>query len=64
MREEVRLPTVSIDYMFMQSKQERDEEKGMPILVLKYDSTNMTWARVVPTKGSYPHAIERECGET
>ena len=48
-----------MDYMFMNSMQEREEERGMPILVIKDDRTKMTWAHVVPSTGRDPHAIER-----
>ena len=51
MREQARLPTVTIDCVFMSSKQEREEERGMPILVVKDDSTILGWAHVVPKKG-------------
>ena len=45
--------------MFMQSHQERYEERGMPILIVKDDQTKVNWAHVVPNKGRDPHAIER-----
>ena len=59
MREEVRLPTVSIDYVFMHASHERDDERGLPILVAKDDETKVIWVHVVPAKGREPYAIER-----
>jgi len=56
-REEV--PVVSIDYMFMNEKQNAEEEKGMPILVMKDRKTKMIWAHVVAKKGRDGYAIKR-----
>jgi len=53
------LPTVSIDYMFMADKQNKGEEKGMPILVMKDRATGLVWARVVPAKGVCPYAVKK-----
>ena len=50
---------VSIDYMFMEEKQKREEEKGMPILVMVDEKTGMRFASVVPQKGRDGYAIER-----
>ena len=36
-----------------------DKEKGMPIIVMKYDETKMKLARVVPKKGVDPYAVDR-----
>ena len=54
------MATVGIDYMFMHSHQEREEKRGMPILIVNDDQTKMSWAQAVPNKGRDPHAIERD----
>ena len=61
--EEQDIPIISIDYMFMESREarlrrkeinkrraesEEEEVKGMPILVLKDSRTKVALARVVP----------------
>jgi hypothetical protein len=53
------IPTVSLDYMFMADKQEKEEEKGMPTLVMKDSRTKIIFAQVVPEKGRNPYAILR-----
>ena len=58
-REEGETPVVSIDYMFMSDNQEQEEERGMPILVMKDRDTKMIKARVVPRKGGDSYAIQR-----
>ena len=72
--EEQEVPIVSIDYMFMESREARvkrkelnrrraeiedEEDKGMPILVLKDSRSKLALARVVPKKGRDQYAIER-----
>ena len=72
--EEQDIPIISIDYMFMESREarlrrkeinksraesEEEEDKGMPILVLKDSRTKVALARVVPKKGRDQYAIER-----
>ena len=41
----------------MHSEQEKDEEKGMPTIVMKDDKT-MVMAKVVPNKGVQEYAVE------
>ena len=53
------IPKVCIDYMYMHSQQEKEEEKGMPILVMKDERSKMVTARVVKAKGKDPWAIGR-----
>ena len=53
------LPTICIDYMFMGDQQGREEEKGMPMLVMKDKRTKVLWARVVPAKGVNAHAVKQ-----
>ncbi len=51
-------PTVSLDYTHMPSEQEKEEEKGMPIIVVKNDKTKLVMAKVVPNKGVQEYAVE------
>ena len=52
------VPKISIDYGFIDdSKDKNEEEKGMPILVIKDSETGMRFARVVPKKGVDPYAV-------
>ena len=55
------IPTVSIDYAFLNEKQEVDtrEDSGMPILVIKDRKSGMMQSRVVPAKGNDKFAIKR-----
>ena len=46
-REERGVPAVGIDYMYTRSEQKKEEEKGMPIVVIKDGRSKMTFARVV-----------------
>lgn len=72
--EEQYISIVSIDYMFMESRESRlrgkeinrrrmdnddEEDNGMPILVLKDSRSKVALARVVPKKGKDQYAIER-----
>ena len=50
--------TIGIDYMYMHSEQEKEEEKGMPIIVAKDNRTKMITARVVPSKGLDSYAVQ------
>ena len=59
------IPTVAVDYMYMRERQEKHEERGMPILVAKdlisdECGTGMIFARVVPKKGVNSYALN--CG--
>ena len=64
---ESRIPTVSMDYMFMTEEEEKDEDKdvedshegNMPILVMVDHSNDMTFSSVLPQKGVHPHAVVR-----
>ncbi len=51
-------PTVSLDYICMRSEQEKEEENGMPIIVVKDNTTKTLMAKVVPTKGANEYAVE------
>ncbi len=55
------IPTVSIDYAFLNEKQEVDtrEDSGMPILVIKDRKSGIMQSRVVPAKGNDKFAIKR-----
>ena len=62
------IPTIAVDYMFMHSRQEESEERGMPIMVTKdlmncETSTGMVSASVVTQKGMCPQAIRRLSSE-
>ena len=59
MNKEEGVPMVSIDYMFMNEKQDKEEERGMPILVMKDRETKMIWAHVVAKKGRHGYATKR-----
>ena len=50
-------PTIGIDYMYMHSEQEKEEEVGRPIVVMKDSKTRMIAGRVVPSKGVESYAI-------
>ena len=61
---EKEIPTVSLDYTFVHGSQEENEEKGMPILVIKDQAkegicTGMVFAYVVPQKGVQPYAVKK-----
>jgi hypothetical protein len=43
-------PMIGMDDVCMHSEQEKEEEKGMPIVVLKDEITKITTAKVVPSK--------------
>ncbi len=51
------VPTVGVDYMYMHGEQEKEEEKGMPIVVMKEDRTKVVLAKVVPSKGVDGYAV-------
>ena len=55
------VPTVSIDYAFLNEKQEVDntECSGMPILAIKDRKSGMIQSRVVPAKGTDKFAIKK-----
>ncbi len=52
------VPTVSLEYVYTCSGQEKEEEKGMPIIVVKDHKTRMVMAKVVPSKGVQECAVE------
>ncbi len=49
--ERMRGAVSGLDYMHTRSEQEKEEAKGMPIVVAKDDRTKMITAKVVPSKG-------------
>ena len=51
------VPTKGIDYMYMHSEREKEEEKGVPIIVAKDNKTKMIMARVVPRQGLDSYAV-------
>ena len=57
-QDEGAVPTVGADYMYMHSEQEKEEEKGTPIIVAKDNKTKMIMAKVVPSKGVENYAAE------
>ena len=60
-KSEETIPTISIDYAFLNQKQEveNEERSGMPILAIKDRKTGMMQSRVVPSKGNDKYAIKR-----
>ncbi len=44
-------PVIGVDYMNTHCDQEKEEGKGMPIVVLNDEKTKMIAAKVVPSKG-------------
>ena len=42
-KSEVEVPKVSVDYMYMSSEQDKEEEKGMPVLVMKTVRRRWLW---------------------
>ena len=58
-KEDRQVPVVGVDYMFMHEKQSKEEERGMPILVMRDSELKLTWAHVVPSKGRHNYAIGR-----
>ena len=55
------LPVINIDYAFMNDDRDKkdDQDKRMPIIVIKDDETNIKLARVVPNTGVDPYAVDR-----
>ncbi len=47
-----------MDYVFTDSEQEREEEKGMPIIVMMDDRTKIIMAELVPNKEFVDYAVE------
>ncbi len=43
--------TVSSDYLYIRREQEKEEERGVPIIVVKDNKTKTLMAKVVPNKG-------------
>ena len=66
-KEKSEVPTVHLDYMFLTSGEEREEEdeekSGMPILVALDQESGMTFSSVVPKKGANAYAIVRLCND-
>ena len=58
-RDKTEIPRISIDYVYTASEQDREEEKGMPALVMKDHKTKTVMARAVPSKGLDAFAIGR-----
>ena len=55
-KDKYQIPIISMDYMFMGTKQSKEEERGNPILVMKdkdgrHAGTGMRFAHVLPNKG-------------
>ena len=50
---------ISIDYAFMNDDKNKkdDDDKGMPILIIRDHETKIKFARVVPNTGMDPYAI-------
>ena len=46
------------DYMYTRSEQEREEEKGMPFIVMKDSKTKTMMAKAMPKKGVREYAVE------
>ena len=55
--EEKGVPAVAVDYMHMRSEQEKEGERGMPVMVMKDSRTRMITAKVVPSKGLDSYAV-------
>ncbi len=51
-------PTRGMDHVYTHSEQEREEAKGMPIIVATDNRTKMIIARVAPSKGVDRYAVE------
>ncbi len=47
-----------MDYTYTHNEQEKDEERGMPIVVLKGEKAKAITAKVAPSKGEDAHAVE------
>jgi hypothetical protein len=54
------MPIVGVDYMCMHSEQDKDEEKGVPILVMKDSRTKMMMAKAVQNTGAVDYAARVE----
>ena len=55
-KNENRIPVVSVDYMYMESKE--TEDKGMPVVVAKDRDSGWISARVVPKKGKHVYTMK------
>ncbi len=58
LQDEGEVPTIGVAYVYMRSEQEKEEEKGMPIVVAKDSKTKMIMARVAPRKELDSYAME------
>ena len=56
---ESQVPIISVDYAFMGSKKEKEEEKGSPIMVIKDKKTKRILSRMIPQKGVSKYAIKK-----
>ncbi len=59
--------TVSLDYTYARCEQEKEEEKGMPIIAVTGNKAKMVTAKVLPSKGAQEYAVEvvrKLCGAT
>ncbi len=50
-------PVLGVYYMHTRSEQKKEEEKGMPTLVLKDSRTKMTMAKVAPNEGAVDYTV-------
>ncbi len=51
-------PVVGLDYTYMDSEQEKEEDKGLPIVVMKDEKTKMITAKVAPSKEVDAHSVD------
>ncbi len=58
MQSEREVPIAGLDYVHMHSGKEKEEEKGMPIVVAKSNRTQMILATAAPSKGVADYAVE------
>ena len=53
------VPIVGVDYAFTGSRQQKNEEKGSPVMVITDKRTQRILARMVPQKGRSKYAIKK-----
>ena len=56
--ENSRMPCVSLDYCYLNSGENKEEEGILPCLVVKCHKTGRYWATVVPSKGAELFAVK------
>ena len=56
-KESQKVPTISIDYMYMEEK-DKESQRGMPILIVKDRKSKTIKAEVVPEKGVNEFAVK------